>query len=264
MRAFEDSSYTTENKYDTSSTLLDIPVIQVGDHEIPVPAYLKIVELYQLGTTSHQMIEEILRHTKSSTRLVVADVVQGIIANEKCMGSRSNQMHIPSIGPKRHNSHEERRPRATIVSANHGTSALHRSSINRVRLRPASMGGLRRPSVTDSDGVLHERSAPKIQEIASRSPLQHLEAVASIAHSINRAHSKRSAVANEVQRLHSSQPKASRQASRVGLQPLTLQKLDLKGSTAQRKLDAATEVLQSNRARLKYLEQSPTIAAKSK
>ena len=253
-----------ENTPETSLGVSDIPMVQVGNHDIPVLAFLKIVELYQFGATSQEIIEQVLEHTSSSTLLVVTDVVHGVIANEECMGNYSNQLQQTVAPDQGHTSDAGCRIRAPTLSAQHHISSLPQISDKRARLRPLSVGGLRYASAVDLDEVPRERNVRKIHEIASRSPLQHLEAVATIAHSVNRANRKRSAAAEDVQRFQSSRRNASNEISRAGEQHPTLHELDLQTLAAQKKLDAATESLQVTRARLKYLERSHSIAASRK
>ncbi|KAL6240777.1 hypothetical protein RBB50_012341 [Rhinocladiella similis] len=61
----------------------EIATVNVCSHEVPFPAYWRIVQLFTDGKTEDETVREIIQHTGGKTRRVVTEVVSSIFDNQR-------------------------------------------------------------------------------------------------------------------------------------------------------------------------------------
>ncbi|KAL2395621.1 hypothetical protein ABEF92_002996 [Exophiala dermatitidis] len=76
----------------------DIPTINVCGHEVPLPAYWKIVDLLEDGKGKEDVVQSVILHTGRKTVQVVMDVVDSVAENQQLIFRRatiSNRLSMP-------------------------------------------------------------------------------------------------------------------------------------------------------------------------
>ncbi|EXJ70195.1 uncharacterized protein A1O5_06263 [Cladophialophora psammophila CBS 110553] len=61
----------------------NVPTIQVATHEVPLPAYWRILDLVEDGKREEEIIQVLLRHAGAKTRSVVAEIVGSVVENQR-------------------------------------------------------------------------------------------------------------------------------------------------------------------------------------
>ncbi|KIW15281.1 hypothetical protein PV08_05326 [Exophiala spinifera] len=65
------------------SNFNEIATVNVCSHEVPIPAYWRIVQLYTDGKTEDEIVQEVIQYTGIETLRVVAEVVSSILDNQR-------------------------------------------------------------------------------------------------------------------------------------------------------------------------------------
>lgn len=84
----------------------EIATINVSNHEVPLPAYWKIVELVAQGKRESDIVQLVIQHTGVKTLRVVTEVVKSISENQRQMdalsttASSSSRQSLPFARPK--------------------------------------------------------------------------------------------------------------------------------------------------------------------
>ncbi|KAL2418117.1 hypothetical protein ABEF95_002255 [Exophiala dermatitidis] len=76
----------------------DIPTINVCGHEVPLPAYWKIVDLLEDGKGREDVVQSVILHTGRKTVQVVMGVVDSVAENQQLISRRatiSNRLSMP-------------------------------------------------------------------------------------------------------------------------------------------------------------------------
>ncbi|KIV80643.1 hypothetical protein PV11_08131 [Exophiala sideris] len=97
----------------------DVATINVCNHEIPLPAYWKIVELVAQGRREKDIVQLVIQHTGVQTLKVVTDVVRSIAENQRQMdtssiSSSSSRLSLPFARPKRVSAYRAARLEARV------------------------------------------------------------------------------------------------------------------------------------------------------
>ncbi|KAK5223594.1 hypothetical protein LTR72_004980 [Exophiala xenobiotica] len=74
-----------------------IATINVCNHEVPLPAYWRIVQLFMEGKTEREVVQLVIPHTGSKTLKVVTDVVNSIFENQRRIQAPSKTSNRPSV-----------------------------------------------------------------------------------------------------------------------------------------------------------------------
>ncbi|KIW35104.1 uncharacterized protein PV07_01822 [Cladophialophora immunda] len=61
----------------------DVPTIQVATHEVPLPAYWRILGLLEDGKREEEIIQVLIHHTGTKTRRVVTEIVDSVVENQR-------------------------------------------------------------------------------------------------------------------------------------------------------------------------------------
>ncbi|KAK6365353.1 hypothetical protein LTS17_011325 [Exophiala oligosperma] len=61
----------------------EIVTVNVCSHEVPFPAYWRIVQFFTDGKTENEAVQEVIRHTGTKTLRVVTEVVSSIFENQR-------------------------------------------------------------------------------------------------------------------------------------------------------------------------------------
>ncbi|KIY01423.1 uncharacterized protein Z520_02975 [Fonsecaea multimorphosa CBS 102226] len=61
----------------------DVLTIQVASHEVPLPAYWRILGLLEDGKREEDIVQVLLRHTGTKTRRIVTEIVDSIVENQR-------------------------------------------------------------------------------------------------------------------------------------------------------------------------------------
>ncbi|EXJ92511.1 hypothetical protein A1O3_01063 [Capronia epimyces CBS 606.96] len=80
-----------------------MPTINVCDHEVPLPAYWKIVDLLVQGMAKEDIVHKVILHTGPKTLQVVTDVVESVAENQRLVSHRSTISNRSSTTPKKIN-----------------------------------------------------------------------------------------------------------------------------------------------------------------
>lgn len=75
----------------------EIAIINVYSHEVPLPAYWRIVQLFMEGKNEEEVVRLVIPHTGSKTRKVVTDVVNCIFENQRRIQAPSETSNRPSV-----------------------------------------------------------------------------------------------------------------------------------------------------------------------
>ncbi len=75
----------------------EIATINVHNHEVPLPAYWRIVQLFMEGKTEEEVVRLVITHTGSKTLKVVTDVVNCIFENQRRIQAPSKTSNRPSV-----------------------------------------------------------------------------------------------------------------------------------------------------------------------
>lgn len=71
----------------------DVPTINVCTHEVPLPAYWKIVDLLTQGKARAEIVQSVILHTGIKTIQVVTDVVESVAENQRLISRRPPMSH---------------------------------------------------------------------------------------------------------------------------------------------------------------------------
>ncbi|KAI1628771.1 hypothetical protein EDD37DRAFT_19365 [Exophiala viscosa] len=84
----------------------EIATINISGHEVPLPAYWKIVDLVAQGKREEDIVKLVTQHTGARTLKVVTDVVKSVVENQRhidttATSSSSRRLSLPFARPKR-------------------------------------------------------------------------------------------------------------------------------------------------------------------
>ncbi|OAP57502.1 hypothetical protein AYL99_08240 [Fonsecaea erecta] len=61
----------------------NVPTIQVATHEVPLPAYWRILGLLEDGKQEEEIIQVLMHHTGTKTRKIVTEIVDSVVENQR-------------------------------------------------------------------------------------------------------------------------------------------------------------------------------------
>ncbi|KIW88704.1 uncharacterized protein Z519_10750 [Cladophialophora bantiana CBS 173.52] len=61
----------------------NVPTIQVATHEVPLPAYWRILDLLEDGNREEEIVQVLIRHTGAKTRSIVTEIVGSVVENQR-------------------------------------------------------------------------------------------------------------------------------------------------------------------------------------
>lgn len=110
----------------------NVATINVCSHEVPLPAYWRIVDLLTVGKSVTEVVQLVIQDTGIRTQKVVTDVVESVAENERSIkahsGTTSSSSMASSSGPS--TASKEKQPgvyRAARIEARRELEAAERS-----------------------------------------------------------------------------------------------------------------------------------------
>ncbi|OAG35550.1 hypothetical protein AYO21_10289 [Fonsecaea monophora] len=61
----------------------DVPTIRVATHEVPLPAYWRILGLLEDGKREEEIVQVLVRHTGTKARRIITEVVDSVVENQR-------------------------------------------------------------------------------------------------------------------------------------------------------------------------------------
>ncbi|KAJ9609140.1 hypothetical protein H2200_006911 [Cladophialophora chaetospira] len=68
-----------------SQNFEDVPTINVGYHEVPLPAYFRLLSLVESGQSESDIVQDVIRHTGAKNLHVVTEIVSNVAENQRLL-----------------------------------------------------------------------------------------------------------------------------------------------------------------------------------